>query len=298
LSVPVVVNQLSVVSPARPLTMGVRARYSPGMLSREEFHRTYGARPVFGMVHLLPLPGSPLFAGSVKDVIHRAVQDARAIEQGGGAGVLIENFGDRPFRKEGVDPETIATMTAAIVAIRSVTSLPLGVNVLRNDAHAALGIAVATGASFIRVNILVGAMLTDQGLIEGRADQVLRTRHFLGAGAVHLFADHLVKHAVALPGTDPVQLAHDLRERGMADVLISTGSGTGAPPSVERLERLRAATDAPLLIGSGLTAANASDFAASVDGAIAGTSIKEDGDVAAPVSAERLAHLIEAFSQA
>ena len=246
------------------------------MLTRDAFAARFSARAVFGMIHLGALPGAPLFA-SLEAVIERAVRDARALREGGCDGFVVENFGDRPFARGRVEVETVAAMTRVIAEITSEVRLPFGVNVLRNDALSALAIAAATGAAFIRVNVHTGAMLTDQGIIEGNAYATLRKRASL-APDVLIFADHLVKHATPLAEVDPVQSARDLRLRGLADAVIVTGSETGAAADPARLRTLREAIDAPLLLGSGLTAQNANQFA-DADGAIVGTSIQREGAV-------------------
>lgn len=266
------------------------------MFTRDALAERFGRRPVIGMVHLAPLPGAPLYGGSLDAVLAAALVDAEALVAGGVDAVAIENFGDRPFRKNRVDPETIAAMTRVISEIARTVKLPFGVNVLRNDAQAALAIAAATGASFIRVNVHTGAVLADQGLIEGEADETLRRRSAL-APAVLIFADHDVKHATPLAPCDPVQSAKDLRLRGLADVLVVSGSGTGAPTDPTRCALLREALpDTPLILGSGLTSDNASDYGF-VDGAIVGTSIKRDGNVDAPIDRERVARVVEAFKR-
>jgi membrane complex biogenesis BtpA family protein len=165
--------------------------------------------------------------------------------------------------------------------------------VIRNDADAALGIAAAIGADFIRINVHVGAMLTDQGIIEGAADSTLRRRAALAPGVL-IFADHLVKHAAVLAAVDEAQSAHDLRERGLADAVIVTGSGTGKPADPDRLRWLRDLLDAPLIIGSGLSTANASAFAAA-DAAIVGTAMKAGGQVDREVDPARVAAIVAAF---
>lgn len=253
------------------------------MLTRSAFAARFSARAVFGMVHLGPLPGAPLFA-SLDAVIERALRDALALRDGGCDGFVVENFGDRPFARGRVEVETVAAMTRVIAEIASEVRLPFGVNVLRNDALSALAIAAATGAAFIRVNVHIGAMLTDQGIIEGDAYTTLRKRASL-APDVLIFADHLVKHAMPLADVDPVQSARDLRRRGLADAIIVTGAETGAAADPARLRTLRDAIDAPLLLGSGLTAQNADQFA-DADGAIVGTSIQLDGSVDAALVAE------------
>ncbi|HEX7153665.1 MAG TPA: BtpA/SgcQ family protein [Thermoanaerobaculia bacterium] len=262
------------------------------MLTRAAFTERFATRAVFGMVHLLPLPGSPLFE-SLDAVLGAALRDARALAAGG-CNAIIENFGDRPFTKGKVEGETIASMARVIADVVREVRVPFGVNVLRNDAQSALAIAAATGAAFIRVNVHTGAMLTDQGIIEGDAYATMRKRASL-APQVHVFADHLVKHAAPLAEFEPVQLAKDLRLRGLADALIVTGAETGAAADPARLRVLREALpDAPLLVGSGLSDANAGSFA-DADGAIVGTSIKEGGRVDAPVDSGRVERIVRAF---
>lgn len=263
------------------------------MLTRATFQRRFGARAVFGMVHLLPLPGSPLFGGSIDAVIGAALVDAQAIADGGGGGLVVENFGDRPFFKRDVPAETIAAMARVIADLSREVKLPYGVNVLRNDARGALAVAAATGAAFIRVNVHTGAMVTDQGLIEGDAANTMRLRAAI-APEVAVFADYMVKHAVPLALVDPIQAARDLRVRGLADAIIVTGTATGAVADPEQFAMLREAVDAPLIVGSGLTELNAESFR-DADAAIVGTSIKRGGKVDAPVDRERVELIVRTF---
>jgi membrane complex biogenesis BtpA family protein len=255
------------------------------MLTRAVFAQRFATRAIFGMVHLGALPGAPLFA-SLDAVIEDALLDARAIAAGGCDGFVIENYGDRPFTRGRVEAETVAAMTRVISVIEREVHIPFGVNVLRNDALSALAIAAATRASFIRINVHTGVMITDQGIIEGDAYATLRKRAALTPNTL-LFADYLVKHATPLGETSP----KDLRERGLADAIIVTGAATGAAADPSRLRMLREAIpDAPLVVGSGLTAENASQFA-DADAAIVGTSLKRDGRI----DPQRVEALVRAF---
>jgi membrane complex biogenesis BtpA family protein len=254
------------------------------MLTREQFVQRFSRRAVFGMVHLDALPGSPQFE-SLDRVIAHAVRDAQAIAEGGCDGFAIENYGDKPFTRGRVEAETVAAMTRVIAEVTREVRLQFGVNVLRNDALSALAIAAATGAAFIRVNVHTGAMVTDQGIIEGDAYATLRKRTAI-APEVLIFADYLVKHASPLGAVS----ASDLRERGLADALIVTGAATGAAADPSRLAELRASVDAPLILGSGLTADNASQFF-DADAAIAGTSLKTNG----AVDPKRVERVVQAF---
>jgi len=266
------------------------------MLTRDAFAARFATRAIFGMVHLRALPGAPLFGGSLDEVIDAALFDARALAEGGADGFVVENFGDKPFFKNRVPAETIAAMARVVCELGRSVSLPFGVNVLRNDARAALAVAAATGAAFVRVNVHAGVFVADQGLIEGEAAETMRCRAALCPN-VFVFADHMVKHAVPLAAADEVQSARDLRLRALADAIVVSGIETGAPADPERLRRVRKALpDAPLVIGSGLTAENARQFA-DADAAIAGTSIKRDGAVDAAVDRARVSRLVTAFKR-
>jgi uncharacterized protein len=244
-------------------------------------------KPLIGMVHLAPLPGAPRYGGDMAQVIAEAVRAAVSLADAGADGVLVENFGDAPYYPSRVPPVTVAALARCVTEIAGAVTLPVGVNVLRNDAAAALAIALATGAVFVRVNVHAGALLTDQGWIEGRAHETLRERVRLGA-SIAIFADVLVKHAVAPAGLDARSAARDLWSRGLADALIVSGAATGEVPAATELGDVRAAVpDAPLLIGSGLDASNAAELMRIADGAIVGSALCEGGRAGAPVDTER-----------
>lgn len=250
---------------------------------------------LIGVIHLQPLPGSAGWRGDLDAVIERAVQDARAYERGGVHAVFLENFGDVPFTKSAVGPATVAAMSAAGRAVRVAIKLPLGFNVLRNDARAALALCAACQGSFIRVNVHTGAMLTDQGVIEGKAHDTLRYRRQICPQAA-ILADVHVKHAVPLGGWTLEVAARDTFERGLADALIVSGAGTGLAADVGDLERVRrACPQAKILLGSGVTAENARDYLAAADGFIVGTSLKVRGRVTNPVDPKRAAALARVF---
>lgn len=267
-------------------------------MDRVDLTRLLGvSKPLVGMVHLLPLPGAPRWRGSMDAVLERAVADAAALEQGGVDAVLVENFLDAPFFPSDVPPETVAAMAVAVREVARAVHLPVGVNVLRNDAAAALAVAAATGARFIRVNVHTGVMLADQGTLEGRAHETLRLRERLASHQrpIAILADVLVKHAVPPAGVDLAQTARDTWQRGLADALIVSGAGTGEPTERARVHAVKTAVpDAPVLIGSGLTPENAPALMAEADGAIVGSVLARGGVAGAGVELERVRRLVEA----
>lgn len=250
-----------------------------------------------GMVHLLPLPGSPRYAGSMDEVVGTAVEDARILVEGGFPALMVENFGDAPFYAEVVPPETVAGMAIATSAVRQ-SGVPVGVNVLRNDAIAALGVAAVTGAEFIRVNVLTGVMYTDQGAITGRAAEVLRRRATL-CPQVEIWADVLVKHATPPHGVDAGLAAEDTVKRGLADALIISGPGTGVHPDLAEAKLIRDAAPpgTRLVIGSGADLENLDQLTVAVDTIIVGSSVKAEGDARNRPDPSRVADFVARAGQ-
>lgn len=249
-----------------------------------------------GVLHLPPLPGAPSRGPGLEEVERHALRDLEALRLGGADGVIVENLGDAPFAAERVDPWTTAALTRVCLAVRrQAPELALGINVLRNDALAALGIAHAVSAEFVRVNVLTGAMVTDQGWIEGRARDVLAARRWLDA-EVRIAADVLVKHAVPPAPMDLVDVAADTIQRGGADAIIVSGTGTGRPTPDHDLARVRAALPgAPLWVGSGVTPEQAGRL--DVDVAVVGTWLHRDGDLRLPLDVERVRALRRALER-
>lgn len=250
--------------------------------------------PIIGVVHLLPLPGSPRWGGSLKAVSDRAAQEATALAAGGVDGIIIENFFDAPFAKDSVDPVVVSAMTLIVERLKNLVMLPVGINVLRNDARSALAIATVTQAQFIRVNVLTGAMATDQGLIEGQAYSLLRYRRELGS-EVLILADVLVKHARPLGSPNLTTAVRETIERGLADGVILSGWATGSPPSLEDLELASAAAgNTPVFIGSGADENNISELMQAADGVIVSSSLKRHGKITEPIDPQRVSQFVEA----
>jgi uncharacterized protein len=256
------------------------------------------AMRLIGMVHLLPLPGSPRWEGSMDSVVSTAVDDAHALIDNGMDALVIENYGDVPFTPGRVEPATIAAMAVVAREIRrALPATPIGVNVLKSDARAALAIACAVAARFIRVNVHAGAVVADQGVVQTDAYATLRDRRLLSVD-VAIFADVQGKHAVPLAPIDIEQQARDLTERGLADGLVVSGRATGEATAVEDIKRVRSATpDVPILVGSGVTPETAPELLSVADAVIVGTSLKRDGIVGNRVDPERVRRLVDAVSR-
>jgi membrane complex biogenesis BtpA family protein len=239
-----------------------------------------------GVIHLPPLPSSPRSALSIEAIAEGVAADAKALAEAGFEAVIVENFGDAPFEKGNTAPVTIAAMTRlALEARRAAPTLPLGINVLRNDAEAALGIALATGAAFVRINVHVGARLTDQGVIEGRAAHTLRARRAMGAEHVAIWADVDVKHSAPMAPYPLDQEVEDVTKRGLADAVLVTGDGTGKAADSAKVRTVAAAAGSkPVYIASGV---NEDTLAALLDagatGVIVGSCLREGNRAGEPI---------------
>ena len=231
----------------------------------------------------------------MKSVIDRAEEEANILEQGGVDGIIVENFGDVPFRTGRLEPETIAGMTVAVERVEEVVKVPVGINMLRNDALSALGIAAVTGAKFIRVNVHYGVMAAEEGLIEGEAFQTMRHRKDLGSD-VMVLADVLVKHAVPLGSVDLGLVARETAHRGLADGLIVSGPATGLETASFDVSVVRRAMpDGLVLVGSGVNESNIWRVIEHSNGAIIGTSLKEGGVITNKVDSDRVHRMKEIF---
>jgi len=258
------------------------------------------AKPLIGTIHCSAFPGSPRYKGeSMNSIIQYAVEEARAYAEGGMDGIIVEDSWDLPFlRPEDVWYETVTTMSVVADSVREATSLPIGINVLANAGEAAIAVAKASRASFIRVNQWVNAYVSNEGIVQGNSAKILRYRAALQAQEIAIFADVHVKHgAHAIVADRPVEeQARDV-EFFDADVAIATGNHTGDATPIDEIEKIRRGTYLPVLVGSGLSVANALDLLGKADGAIVGTSLKENREWWGRVSVDRVRELVREVSR-
>jgi membrane complex biogenesis BtpA family protein len=257
----------------------------------DSLHDLFGVeKPVIGMVHLWPLPGAPGYTGYGMDtILGHAQRDAEALLEGGVDGLIVENMWDLPYYVgTDVQLESVTAQAVAARAIVEMVNVPVGVNVIHNGWRAELAIAVAAGLDFIRVCILTGARLWDTGDLDpGCAADLLRRRKELGAEHLKLFADVDKKHSIPFPGLD-LETHIEWTEFYRADALIISGRMTGDAPPLEKVRQARHLATRPILMGSGTTAENISDFLQYADGAIVGSSLKVEGIAQNPVDVERV----------
>jgi membrane complex biogenesis BtpA family protein len=249
---------------------------------------------LLGVIHLPALPGAPRYEGSMSAVLDGVARDADVLAQAGFDAVIVENFGDAPFFRDRVPPETVAAMALCCDRARRASGLPIGVNVLRNDGRAALAVAAAAEASFIRVNVLVGARVADQGLIEGDAAGLLRMRAGLGLQHVKIVADVDVKHSSPLGAASITDEAIEAVERSLADVVIVSGTRTGEEASRDIVLSVRSVVRVPVWVGSGVRADTVADWLTAARGVIVGSDLRANGRAGGPIAPDRARALVAA----
>jgi uncharacterized protein len=262
-------------------------------MSRDWLAKTFhSSRPIIGMIHLLPLPGTPGYKsdGGLDAITDRARADLRAAQDGDIDGVMFCNEHDRPYLL-GVGPEIVAAMSSIVSALRPDISVPFGIDVLWDDI-AAVAIGHATGAAFIR-EVVTGAYASDFGLWNTNIGKTLRYRRAIGAERVQLFYNINAEFAAPL-GERPLELtARSVAVSSLATVFCVSGAMTGSAPSTEDLQAVKAAVpDSVVICNTGLTAQNAAEKLAIADAAIVGTGIKVDGVTWNPIDPARVKSLM------
>jgi uncharacterized protein len=267
---------------------------------QKSFHSLFpGERPVIGVIHTGPSPGVPGFI-CVDSAVDRAFAEAEAYVEGGVDGIIIENMHDFPcVHEREMGPEVAAFMTRVARAVkRRASRLPVGIQVLFQANQTALAVALGAGCDFVRAEGWTYAHISDKGIAEACAGTAIRYRHQIGADHIPFFTDIQKKHASHAWTADmdigDVAFGMNLHR---SDAVIVTGSHTGSAPSPDDLVSVRHATELPILIGSGMTAQNLSDFAPFADGFIIGSAMKENGRWDAPVSDEAVQAIVEAAHQ-
>jgi membrane complex biogenesis BtpA family protein len=255
------------------------------------FAHYFPTRPaVIGMLALPPSPGYASFR-SIELHIERALADLDALQGGGVDALLVENDFDQPHTLLGA-PEVIAAMTRITREVVARARQPVGVQVLLNDWRATLAIAAMTGAQFVRLDFFVDRVRIAAGLIEPDAAAVVAYRRSLRAEHILLLTDIQVKYSQPAGGPKPIALSARQAAEAGADAVVVTGARTGLGPAVDDLRDAHAA-QLPVLIGSGLTPANAATLLAHADGAIVGTALRSGPGPDHPLDIERVRAVVE-----
>lgn len=252
-------------------------------------------KPLVGVVHVGALPGTPRASRSVDELTETAVREAAAYRDGGVDALMIENMHDVPYLRGSVGPEVVAAMAVIGRAVKSESKLPVGVQILAGANVEAVAVAHAAGLDYVRVEAYTFAHVADEGIIESSAAELLRFRRKIGADGVRVWADVKKKHA-AHSITADVSLGETAAavQFMLGDAVIVTGSTTGEPPRESDVREAKSHCRIPVLLGSGVTVENVSEFYDTADGFIVGSYLKESGLWSNTVERARVERLVNA----
>lgn len=257
-------------------------------------------KALVGMVHVAALPGTPGGSLGVSQIAGQAVEEAWLLAEAGFDALILENMHDVPYLAREVGPEVVSAMTVVADAVREAVSVPLGVQILAGANRAALSVAHAVGAQFIRAEGFVFASVADEGLLPtADAGPLLRFRRAIGAGDIKILADIKKKHSAHAITAD-VGLAETARTAEFfgADGVIVTGTATGRPTSIDDVREVRMATKLALAVGSGATPDTMRELFQYADAVIVGSWYKQRGDWKNPPDPIRVKQLVQAANRA
>ena len=261
--------------------------------------RVFGVtKPVIGMVHILPLPGTPDYQGDDALIINQAIEEALLYQAAGIDGLIIENMHDLPYLKRTVGPEITAFMTIIGHEIKRRTDLPCGIQILAGANQASLAVAKAAQLDFIRAEGFVFGHVADEGFMEADAGALLRYRKQIEANTIPIFTDIKKKHS-AHSITSDVDLFETAKAAAFfkSDALIVTGKATGDEANVDAIKKLKLTSTLPLLVGSGITIDNISKFYPFCDGLIVGSWFKEEGHWLNRLDEQRIMKMMEKVNE-
>jgi membrane complex biogenesis BtpA family protein len=253
-------------------------------------------RALIGMLHVGALPGTPSAQTPLEAIVEQAIADARIYRDEGFTALAIENMHDRPYLRGAVGPEIVAAMSIVAREVRRDVPLPLGIQILAGANREALAAAHASGADFVRVEGFVYAHVADEGVIESCAGELLRYRRLIGADRVLVLADIKKKHSAhAITADVSIVETAKAAEMFLADGLIVSGPATGVAASPAEVRAVADGVRLPVLVGSGLSADNLSQFAHAT-GFIVGSSVKRDGHWDQPLDRANVRAIVRAWS--
>ena len=261
--------------------------------------RLFGIRqPVIAMIHVGALPGTPASTQTLRAIETQALREAKVYRDAGVDAVMLENMHDTPYLRGRVGPEIVAAMAVIARAVKDALGRPVGVQILAGANLEALAVAHSAGLDFIRAEGFAFAHVADEGFIQSSAAELLRYRRAIGAEHVQVWADVKKKHSSHAITADLGigETAHAV-EFMRGDAVIVTGAVTGDAPKPDDVREVKRATRLPVLLGSGVTAANVASFMAEADGFIVGSEFKAAGHWSGAVDPKRVRRFMQAVAK-
>lgn len=252
-------------------------------------------KAIIAMAHFPPMPGQPLHdrRGGVQALLDAVGRDVQILARSGVDAVMFCNEGDRPYTTK-ADPVVPAVMASVITELKRDLSIPFGVDILWDPA-AALGLAHAVGASFVR-EVFTGAYAGDFGVWNTDPAATLAYRQRIGAESVKCFYNVTAEFAAPIAPRDIALTARSAVFSSLADAICVSGvvTGTGVDVSALAAAKEAVAGEVPVIANTGVRPETVAEMLAVADGCIVGTSLKRDGSTWNEVDPARVERLVDA----
>lgn len=250
-------------------------------------------KPIIAMCHLRALPGDPYYntVGGIRLIVDSARRELLDLQEGGVDAVMFSNEFSLPYLKK-VDPVTTSSMAYVIGQIRNEIHIPFGVNVLW-DPIASLDLAAATDASFIR-EIMSGVYASDFGLWDTDMGKIARHKTGLNLNNLKMLYNIVPESANYLVQRDISEIAKTTVFNARPDVICVSGPHAGDAADESTLQKVKKALpDTAVFVNTGCKAETIAHFLDIADGAVVGTTFKENGIFENPVDLERVKRFMD-----
>jgi len=257
-----------------------------------------GRKTIIGMIHVEPLPGTPKYKGCINSIIEKAKEEALIYKEAGIDALAIENMHDIPYLNRNVGPEIVAAMAVTGYEVKKATGLPCGIQILAGANKEALAVALASGMDFIRAEGFVFAHVSDEGIMDGCAGELMRYRKEVGGDGILVFTDIKKKHSShAITSDVTIEETAHAAEFFLSDGVIVTGVKTGDPADMEEIKKVKSSVHIPVLVGSGVTLENVGDYISIADGLIVGSYFKYGGHWTQGVDIKKVKKFMDKVNQ-
>ena len=246
-------------------------------------------KPVIGLVHIRALPGTACYQKDqgLPEVAARARRDYDNLVKGGIDSVIFCNEFDKPYSKC-VGPHIVASMTAIInKVLEGNRTVPFGVDV-QWDPKAALAIAMATEADYIR-GIVCGSFCGDLGLLTPDPEQIMHYRNQIGANHIKILTNLSPEFSVTLDSRPLTLRAQTVTKSSLVDGLCVSGFMAGGEAPYEQLNEVKKAVgDFTVVANTGVKFDNVKKILQIADACCVATCLKVDGNANNPIDVDNV----------
>lgn len=250
-------------------------------------------KPLIGMVHLLPLIGTPYYdnKNTPEMIEEAALKEAIKLKEAGFDGILFANEGDRPYLNT-VGPEVISLYSRIVTVVSKEVNLPFGLGVLM-DPYATLAMGKTLDAAFVRM-YLSGVFAGTFGLQAMVPGEVMHYRKRIEAMNLPIFCNVTPHAGVSLDSRDIIEIVDSMILMLEPEVILIPGPRAGLPPKISMVAKLKDKfPEQEIIISSGISLENIKDALNVSNGVIVGTSLKKDNILWNPIDEEKAKRFVE-----